>query len=109
MSPTADKIIEYLQTVETTYTDCRVCTQLELRSLVWFFTYGQNVFSESGRDWKGATFRQDETTCLMVVKSDLDGIRQVAYITDRTPTGCIVSFCKKWHGDRVEWFKDKYG
>lgn len=108
MASTPTPIIKYLKTIETNYKDCRVCTALELRSLVWFFLYGENVFSEIGRTWRGATFRQQETMCLMCVKSGLDGIPQVAYVTDRTPIDCVVTFAKKWHKDTIEWNFDKY-
>ena len=108
MAATPKAIVEHLRQIETDMVDQRNVTELELRALVWFFEYGQNVFSQSGRDWRGATFRQDATTCLLVTKSEIHGIRQVAFITDRTPISCVVAFCKKWHADRVEWYDDKY-
>jgi hypothetical protein len=108
MALTPRPIIEYLKHIDADYKEGRVVTPLELRALVWFFVYGQNVFSESGRDWRGATFRQDETVCIMTTKSTRDGIPEVAYTTARTPTDCVVSFCKRWHKDTVEWNFDKY-
>lgn len=109
MDRTHPKIVEYLRTIETSYTDQRVLSEQELRALAWFFLYGTNVFSEVGLTWKGCTFRQRETTCLLVVKADADGIPLVAYCTARTPTDCVLSFCKTWHADLVKWNDDKYG
>jgi len=109
MTPTQPKLIEYLRTISTDYVDQRVVTEQELRALVWFLNYGQNVFSQVGRDWRGCTFRQSESTCLLVVKSALGPIPQVAFVTGRTPIDCVVIFCKKWHGDTVSWVPDQYG
>lgn len=108
MTPTPHKVIEYLKTIETTYTDCRILTEQEHRALVWFFLYGQNVFSQIGHVWRGATFRQRETTCIMTVKGGQEGIPQVAYVTDRTPIDCVLTFAKKWHAGTVEWYEDRY-
>lgn len=108
MATTTKKILEYLQTIETTYTDCRVLSQTELRVLVWFFLYGENVFSQVGLSWRGCSFRQSMTTCLLVVKASRGDIPLVAFCTDRTPIGCVLAFCKNWHADKVAWTGDKY-
>lgn len=108
MASTPKPILAYLRTIETTYTDQRILTETELRSLVWFFLYGQNVLSEAGDTWRGCSFRQRKTTCLLVVKGGTIDAPQVAFITDRTPTGCVLAFCKAWHNDRVKWQDDQY-
>jgi hypothetical protein len=108
MASTPKKLIEYLQTIDTTYKDCRVLTNQELRALVWFFLYGQNVFSQVGRDWVGCVFRQRELECLLVVKSRREGTQQVAFVTARTPIDCVWVFCKKWYADTVAWSEDKF-
>lgn len=108
MSTTPEKIIEYLRTIDQSYRDQRIVSETELRALVWFFEYGQNVFSQVGRDWVGCTFRQKETTCLLVVKARLNGTQEVVFVTDRTPIGCVRTFCKKWHADTLRWVPDQY-
>lgn len=108
MSSTPEKVIEYLETIETTYQDSRVLTQLELRALVWFFLYGENVFSQVDRTWRGCSFRQRDNVCLLTVRSSWGGTQDVAFITCRTPTGCVSLFCKKWHDDTLAWYPDKY-
>ena len=80
----------------------------ELEAMVWFLVYGQNVYSQVDRDWTGCTFRQGETTCLLVAKSRRQGIPEVAFCTDRNPTGCMVAFLKGWEGDTLRWYPDKY-
>lgn len=108
MVSTPKKVLEYLRTIETTFTDCRILTEQELRALVWFFLYGENVLSQIGWTWRGCTFRQSETTCLLVVKSGTKDTPQVAFFTDRNPIGCVLGFCKAWHNDRVKWSADQY-
>lgn len=108
MAATQAKIIEYLQTIETTYTDARVVSEQEHRALVWFFLYGQNVFSQIGHDWRGASFRQQETMCLLTVKGGTADTPLVAYISGHNPIGCVLTFCKRWHADTVEWHHDRY-
>lgn len=108
MATTPEKIVEYLRTIETTYTDARVLTELEHRSLVWLLHYGQNVFSQIGMDWVGVNFRQKDTSCLMVVKAHDGDTQRVVFITGRTPTDCAVSFVKQFHRDELKWVKDKF-
>lgn len=83
-------------------------TRREAESLLWFFVYGQNVLSESGRDWTGAVFRQRETTCLLVVKSRYGETQDVVFVTGRTPTDCVVLFRKKYLEESLQWIPDRY-
>lgn len=108
MAPTPDRILSNLRTIEQTFTDCRVVTEREMRALVWFFHYGENVLSQIGWTWRGATFRQAQETCLLVVKAGTRELPRVAFFTDRHPIGCVLSFCKAWHNDRVKWTEDKF-
>jgi hypothetical protein len=108
MASTPEKIIEYLRTIDLEYRDCRILTETELRSLVWFFLYGENVLSEIGWTWRGCTFRQSAETCLLVVKAGTRDTPQVAFFTARTPISCVLSFAKAWHNDRVKWSNDKF-
>jgi len=108
MSSTPERIIEYLQTIETTYKDCRVVTQLEMRCLVWYFLYVQNVLSQFSTEWTGCVFRQSEESCLFVTKAVREGTPQVVYVTARTPIDCVRVFVRKWHNDTLEWYPDRY-
>lgn len=108
MTSTPAKVVEYLRTIETTYTDQRVVSEIELRALVWFLLYGENVFSQVGRSWRGCSFRQSGETCSLVVKSGQGDALDIAYVTGRTPTDCVRIFCRKWHADTVQWYPDRY-
>ena len=108
MAFTRVDVLDKIRTIETDYKDCRAATEREMRVLVWFYTYLFNILSEKGRLLKGHSFRQKETTCLLVVKTELDGIPQVVFVTARTPMDCMVSFCKKFYGGTLEWVTDKY-
>ena len=108
MVATSKIILKHLQEVTTELGAGAGLSEEEIRALVWFLHYGQNVYSQSGRDWTGATFRQRETTCLLVAKSRLGDIPQVVFVTDRTPVGCILAFAKQWEADTLTWVPDKY-
>ena len=108
MASTPKAIIEYLRSIDAEYKDQRVITEQELRSLVWLFLYGTNVFSQLGRDWRGVSFRQSDETCSMVVRSGFGGVLDVAFVTGRTPIDCVRIFCRKWHNDTLAWYPDKY-
>jgi hypothetical protein len=108
MASTPSKILEYLETIETTYAGAQVIDEVTLRALVWFFLYGENVLSQIGRTWRGCSFRQSETTCLLTVRSSYNGIPDVVFITGRNPTDCVLLFAKKWHADTLAWYPDKY-
>lgn len=104
--------LDYYSIVEPTFdgwTDHRLLSLDEAAAMVWYFVYGQNVFSQFGRDWTGCSFRQDETSCLLVSRSTIDGRRQVAFTTGRTPTDCVRVFCRRFRAGEVEWYDDKYG
>jgi len=105
---TPKKVIEYLRTISTDYVDQRVVTELELRALAWFLLYGENVTSQCGGTWRGASFRQRGTTCLLTWKVAWDGIPQVVFVTAQNPVSCVVSLCKKWHAGTLRWVEDKY-
>lgn len=83
-------------------------TREEVADLLWFFIYGQNVLSQLGRDLRGYSFRQRETTCLLVVRSSLGDTQQVAFTTGRTPTDCVSIFRRKWDEGTCQWSLDKY-
>jgi hypothetical protein len=108
MASTPKKIAEYLRTVDSDYKDNRILTELEHRSLVWFFLYGQNVFSQIGWDWRGAIFRQKGEQCLLVVKAGTQDTPLVGFITDRTPIDCVRVFCRRWHAGTQDWYADNY-
>lgn len=108
MASTPKKIIEYLRTIDKEYRDNRVLTELEHRCLVWFFLYGQNVLSQKGMVWRGCVFRQEETSCLLVVKAGPVDTPQVGFVTGRTPIDCVRIFCRRWHDETQEWYEDKF-
>ena len=108
MTATPAGVLEYLRTVDVEYKDNRCLSERGHRALVWLLYYGENVFSQVSRTWRGVSFRQADAVCRLVVKSTRAGVREVAYVTGRTPTDCVLIFCRMWHQDRVEWVPDKY-
>lgn len=56
----------------------------------------------------GCHFSQRGLNTLLVVKANVEGTPQVAFVTEKFPTGCVVTFCRQWLEDRVKWHLDKY-
>lgn len=61
-----------------------------------------------GWSFDGCSFSQRGQMVLLVVKATHEDTPYVAFTTERTTTGCVVSFCRRWLEERVEWHKDKY-
>jgi hypothetical protein len=61
-----------------------------------------------GWSFDGCSFSQRGTMVLLVVKATHEGTPYVAFTTERTTTGCVRSFCRRWIEDRVEWHPDKF-
>lgn len=104
-----DEYLEYLSEELWKEGTAEPASREEVEALVWFFMYGQNVFSQRGMDWRGCSLRQSERTCLLVVRASEGGTPLVAFSTDVNPVGCVLSFVKRWTEDRVTWSRDKYG
>jgi len=80
----------------------------ELRS-VFFFFYGIMMEGPNNeREVTGCSFSQRGLNTLLVVKSVLGDIPQVAFVTEKFPIGCITTFGRQWLQDRVKWHSDKY-
>lgn len=108
MASTPAVILGHLETVFPGSMDEKVLSTEDYKTLAWFFHYGQNVFSEFGMDWLGASFRQRGTRCTLAVKAIYDDAQRVAFVTGRTPMDCMRIFVRKWHQGTVSWYLDKY-
>lgn len=65
---------------------------------------------ESQNSWSvdGCTFSQRGPNTLLVLKATHEDTPLVAYCTERTPTGCVVTMCRLYLEERVKWHPDKY-
>ena len=108
MASTSSSVATWLKTLSTEVNDSRILTTEELRALAWFFLYGQNVFSQYGMDWRGASFRQREERCNLAVKAGEEGIPLVAFVTAQNPISCVRIFVRQWHEGTVKWYADRY-
>lgn len=80
----------------------------ELRS-VFFFFYGILMEGPNNeREITGCSFSQRGMNTLLVVKSVLGDIPQVAFVTERFPISCVTTFGRLWLDDRVTWHSDRY-
>ena len=61
-----------------------------------------------GWSFDGCSFSQKGNFVLLVVKATHEGTPYVAFTTEKSTTGCVRSFCRRWLEDRVEWHSDKF-
>lgn len=82
--------------------------QRDMLALLYFFDMLMMRIVDGQPAIYGCSFSQRGQHSMLVVKALVDDIPRVAYVTERTPTGCVVSFSRMWLEDRVKWHKDKY-
>lgn len=86
--------------------------QLEERdALALRYFHTRLLFSQvnPGREIHGCSFSQRGRMVLLVVKSTLEDMPQVAFVTEDTTTRCIRVFCRMWLEGRVKWYPDQFG
>lgn len=56
----------------------------------------------------GCTFSQRGPNTLLVLKATHEETPLVAFVTERTHTGCVVTCCRMWLEQRLKWHADKF-
>jgi hypothetical protein len=80
----------------------------DMRAYVYFFEFLLMTGPNLPEHFTGCSFSQRGANTLLVVKRVKDDIPQVAYVTERTPTGCIVTFGRVHLEGRLKWHPDKF-
>lgn len=80
----------------------------QIRALFYFFYDILMRGANCEREILGCSFSQRGLNTMLVVKSRIGDLRQVAYATEKFPTGCVVTFGRQMLEDRVKWHLDKY-
>jgi hypothetical protein len=76
-----------------------------------FHYFFESILRErSQNSWTidGCSFSQRGANVMLVVKGTHEDTPYVAFVTERTPTGCVVTFCRLWLEQRVKWHPDKF-
>lgn len=103
-----EHFLELIRTVTADFKDTRVYAEKHLRSTVFFLDYLMMNATQSELDFTGCNIRPVWKGFRMTVKVVRDGTPLVAFVTERTPMGCMLTFCRMWFGERVKWVDDKY-
>jgi hypothetical protein len=61
-----------------------------------------------GNEVRGFSLSCHVTGWLLTVRYLKDGIPQVVFCRKPSPTGCVEVFARKWLGNTLEYFPDKY-
>ena len=82
--------------------------EAELRALFFFFfdilMRGPNFDTEV----TGCSFSQRGLNTLLVLKARVDGVPQVAYVTEKYPIGCVRVIGRQFLNGTVKWHLDRY-
>lgn len=80
----------------------------DLMAIDYFMNSVLHITSQDGWTFTGCSIRQKGTNTNLTVKAELDGTPLVAFVTEKFPTGCVVTFCRMWLEGRVKWYPDRY-
>jgi len=80
----------------------------ELLALDYFHNVLMCMTDQNGWSIQGCSFSEKGTNTMLCVKATEDGIPQVAFVTERFPTRCVIAFCRMWLENRVRWYPDKF-
>lgn len=74
----------------------------------YFFERLLRIEDQNGWSIDGCSFSQRGLNTLLVVKATREGTPLVAFVTEKTHTGCVVAFSRLWLSERVTWHPDKF-
>lgn len=66
------------------------------------------VLEVKGITMLGFAMNYDAYECLMVIKADVGGEKQVAFVGAGSPIDCILKSVQAAKADRLRWSKDKW-
>lgn len=67
------------------------------------------VLASKGIEMVGFAVKYDAFECLMTIKADIDGVRQVCFVGGGGVIDCILRSVTAAKHDRLRWRVDKYG
>jgi hypothetical protein len=78
--------------------------------LAWLYFASRVIHSNVKPGWSfdGCSFSQRGRMVLLVVKATHEDTPYVAFTTEQTTTRCVVTFCRRWLEDRVDWHADRF-
>lgn len=63
----------------------------------------------SGAVLSGFSVRLDGGDCLLTLRAELAGRRQISFVGAETLTAALIKVCREARRDRLVWRADKYG
>lgn len=83
----------------------------QAEQLAYHYLFWTILSTEDREGWsvRGLSLSQRGNHYLLVLKATHEGTPYVAFTTEKTPTACVRSTCRRWLENRLEWHKDKFG
>lgn len=100
--------LEQFDQALTTWTDHRMVSSEEIRTMTMFIMYLVNLADHDGWQYRGHSWKESEYLGCLVVKAVVDEVPSVVFTNAKTAVGGMRIFLRKLDGDFLEWVIDKY-
>lgn len=107
-SPMDSPFVRGFDEVLKSWTDDRIMSRDDIRSLFLFGHYLVNMADHAGWSYDGHSFKVGSPLGTLVIKATLGGAPVVSFISGRTFVNCVKIFLRRLDGDTVEWRADRF-
>lgn len=108
MDPRDTETIERFEESLKSWTDSRLVSADQIRTMTMFLMYLVNLADHDGWVYRGHSWKESDYLGCLVVKAVVDGVPSVVFTNAKTPIGGMRIFLRKLEGDFLEWVPDKY-
>lgn len=109
MDPRDTETVEEFEQSLAKWTDSRMVSTDEIRTMTMFLKYLVNLADHDGWHYRGHSWKESEYLGCLVVKATVDGVPSVVFTNAKTPIASMRIFLRKLEGEFLEWVPDKYG
>ena len=106
---TAEQLDAWRLEALSQWTDERIVDASWVDVHIWFFLHAYADLAEMSLELYGVTFRENYAGWLMVVKVRQGDVPLVAFLSGKTPTGCMRHLRNQLREGNLNLSRDKYG
>lgn len=108
MAAKANQYIEQFEESLAVWTDHRMVSSEQIRTMTMFQMYLVNLAIDAGWVYRGHSWKESDYLGCLVVKGTVDGVPSVVFTNAKTCVSGMHIFLRKLAGDFLEWIPDKY-
>lgn len=102
-----ETIVEFDKSVEG-WTDQRLLSREDLKTLTMFTMYLVNLAEHDGWVYRGHSWKESSHLGCLVVKAIVDGVPSVVFTNAKTLVCGMRIFLRKLEGEFLEWVPDRF-